>query len=79
MILAGGEIILAGGEIIFTGGEIILRGGEIILTGGKYKKEPEEKSYSQIQSPKYGNNFIAPLTLDVDWTSPGLVISRRSS
>ena len=31
--------------------------------------------YSKIQSPKSGNNFIVPL----DLSSPGLVISRRSS
>ena len=33
---------------------------------------------SQIQSPKSGNNFIVPLNLDADWSSPALVISRRS-
>ena len=25
---------------------------------------------SQIQSPKFGNNFIVPLNLDADWSSP---------
>ena len=72
-ILAGGKFFLAGGEIILAGGEIILAGGEIILTGGEIQKRTRREILSidsQIESPKSGNNFIAPLNLEVDWSSP---------
>ena len=40
---------------------------------GKYKKRTRREILykdSQIQSPKSGNNFIVPLNLDADWSSP---------